>query len=84
LNPIPDAADRGCHRHRRRRWPFHRGWFVGVITTTIRGISHVERSVGRTTSVACRPLIWSSTSWRRAVRVGRLQHEMASADVRLW
>ena len=62
LNPIPDAADRGCHRHRRRRWPFHRGWFVGVITTTIRGISHVERSVGRTTSVACRPLIWSSTS----------------------
>jgi hypothetical protein len=44
LNPTPDAVDRGCHRHLRRRCPVRPGWFVGFITTTIKGISHVERS----------------------------------------
>jgi len=57
LKPTPDAVDRGCHRHRRRRCPSPSRRFVGVITTTIKAISHVERSRGWRTPVVCRQLI---------------------------
>jgi len=58
--------------------PVRPGWFVGVITTTIKAISHVERSRGwRTTGrVPTGDLIVNivtarGESWRPATRNGR-------------
>jgi len=65
---VTDDADGQCAR----------GWFVGVITTTIKAISHIERLRG-SENISCVPtaglvgnvVTACSESWRPATRNGR-------------